>query len=540
MLAHMHFAHHPGYILNRPQEFIRAYGDYVLRMLHIVRKGCEIPRSRRSNVDSDLPNETLENQSDSARLNSVSHLTQEIRSLVDMAIKYLERLSPPRWYPRLPLTRLQCVGIKAFLDIPESDNATGNLRRFISDSRKICWMCQEHAYLHPFSEHLERLSEFANSHSGNLDLQLTSLHIILQSESDLDQFCSLLKGSGYTFDILIKLGWKATPPQVTKLCTELGKTMVLEIDSIDLDTHPPGYVQSMTDHFADRIVPKSSLNTIILLNYPRLQKMHIYTGGCVLNAPMSPTQSEYDLIELEEDGEIFRSSVEGEREATKWTTACEVLQQALTKHEWSKLPLVGVHLGGGKAVFDLEKLVLVHTHLLGSTFDDTSKADVSSGHLHNVTFDFSDPPYEEAQDELDRVLRLNKNLQELNIAISGGTEIYQVTEHVSKMRRNTSGTICLTLFDRIKDDRGRVTAQVIVVGQGINGANSDTLGLIQILPMRTIKSCLQISKFCSGKATTYRYFSQISQPRSWNWQQRRSPTSWSRSLWISRACPMSA
>ncbi|KAF9390079.1 hypothetical protein CPB97_009976 [Podila verticillata] len=475
--AHFHFANHPGYILDRPQEFFRAYGDYVIRMLKIVRKSCEILRSRDFSGDTGPLQETLENQSDCVRLNAVGHLPQDFIQLADKAIKYLERLSLPRCFPRLELTQLECIKVKAFFDIQDGDNSTGHLCRFINNYRKIYWMCQDHAYPPLLSGSLEQLSQFVSSHGGYIDSQLASLSVTLQSDVDLDQFCSLLRASGYTFDISIKLGWKATRSQVTKLCSELGQTMVLEIDGIDLSTHPPDYVQYKADLFVDQIIKESPLMIVILQNYPRPQEQCVYIAGCSLHSPLSPTQSAYDWMELKCDVECFRGSVEREYGVTKWTAACKVLRQALAKHGWSKLPLVGVRFDVSKALFDLEKQAIVNAHLLGSRYNDISKAMVSSGHLRKVTLDFTDLPYEEAHNEWDHVMRNNGNLQELRIALAGGIEIGQVSEYVFKTRRNTSGTICLTLFDRTKDDRGRVTAQVAVVGQDIHGANSDILGL---------------------------------------------------------------
>lgn len=55
--------------------------------------------------------------------------------------------------------------------------------------------------------------------------------------------------------------------------------------------------------------------------------------------------------------------------------------------------------------------------------------------------------------------------------------IEQVSEHVLRMRRITQSTVYLTLFEHTEDECGSVTTQVVVVGQGSNGTNSDTLGI---------------------------------------------------------------
>ncbi|KAF8928082.1 hypothetical protein BGZ52_003746, partial [Haplosporangium bisporale] len=88
---YVHFSNHPGYDIQRPQEFCQTYGDHMLRLLQMVKHGYsgglyEIPSLDTFkilwNCDPDIVG---------------YHVTKEtLRPLVDKATTYLQELSPPK------------------------------------------------------------------------------------------------------------------------------------------------------------------------------------------------------------------------------------------------------------------------------------------------------------------------------------------------------------------------------------------------------------------------------------------------------------
>ncbi|KAF9328821.1 hypothetical protein BG006_008053, partial [Podila minutissima] len=279
---HLHFSNHPGYSINQQQEFFQLYGDYILRVLQMIKQGYSSRLYEVPSLDTFKILSKCDSDTTGRALSAAS-----IGDLVEKSITYLQILSPPTWFPRLALTRVQSTLITSYLSLKDGDNAKGNLWRHISDpqrtgiaryqalkddvnakrdlwrhtrdSQHVSWVCQDHILLRLFPGTLEGLKQFVSTHGGHVDMQLATLTVELGSEKESVLFCSLLEKTKHTFDISIKLNWNATRSQVTELCCGMGKTIVLEIDGINLDTHPQNYIHYSTNLFAEDIIPNSSL-----------------------------------------------------------------------------------------------------------------------------------------------------------------------------------------------------------------------------------------------------------------------------------------
>lgn len=96
MPQHVYLSNHPGYNLTEPQEFVQKYGDYVLRVLLMLKYGyshgeCEIPPLSTFNILWNCDMDIFDVQ-----------LTRKtLQPLVDKAIAHLQYLSLPKWKSNL-------------------------------------------------------------------------------------------------------------------------------------------------------------------------------------------------------------------------------------------------------------------------------------------------------------------------------------------------------------------------------------------------------------------------------------------------------
>lgn len=370
---HMHLADHPGYSLNRQQEFFQKYGDYVLRMLGMIRRGFSDEETQIPPLDSAY---ILWNYGADGNLSQ-----KTIGPLVDKTIKYLENLSVPKWYPRLYITRTENFKIKQFLDMQEGDSAEGNLYRYMAKPKGTFWMCQEHACSPQSYNQLRNLDLFVRSIGGHVDIPQATIRVDLRSRIDLDRFCSLLRDSNHTFGIYIKMNSKESQSQITRLFSMLGSTRVLEINGFGGATPPQAYI-----HYASYLLTHQAAHKFIfvnLLNCPRQQEQCIYI----------PTPT-CDLIELQKDVDDFRQSVEGGYAIFRKVKRGLNFQQALTKHGWSKLSLLGIHLGNYHVVLDLRKLADKDAYLFHTNIVQTKIAVASWECLQQATFVLTDSSYD--------------------------------------------------------------------------------------------------------------------------------------------------
>ncbi|KAG0038704.1 hypothetical protein BGZ82_011099 [Podila clonocystis] len=238
----VHFANHPGYTINRQQEFFKTYGDYILRLLRMVKRGFTY--SGRDVHTDMLPLDTLEVLSNCDVDTLGGRLTSDtIGPAVDKAIEYLQILSPPKW-SELGLSHSQSVAVKSFLDMTDGDNSEGRLNRYIHNSLRdrqwfVYWVCPRHHQQYFEREPMERLCEFVNGHAGHIDMQQGTLCVDLRSKADVEQFVALHTEADFIFSITLKLACKESQLCLKDILQQVAelKTIFLEIDGIIPDAY---------------------------------------------------------------------------------------------------------------------------------------------------------------------------------------------------------------------------------------------------------------------------------------------------------------
>lgn len=257
-LSHHTHISHQGYDLKRSLEFIQLYGDYVLQVLGMIKHG-------HSDYSTEVPPldslEVLWGYDTNA--GPLSEITLE--PLVDKAITYLRSLLLPKWTiddPYHPGT-----DVRDFLEA-SNNKANGDLCRIFDDSHRGYWMCQSHAYQHLDPEPLEALQSFVGSHGGQVDLQMATIKVVLESMAEAVQFLTLLTDTKHIFNIALKLSWKATRLYLRGFFLGLARTkfITLEIDGITPDIHPEGFVLYSTNLFTN-ILRSTDLKFVTLINY---------------------------------------------------------------------------------------------------------------------------------------------------------------------------------------------------------------------------------------------------------------------------------
>lgn len=455
MPQHLHLSDHTGYRLQRKHEFFQKFGGHVLQMLRMVKRGCSS-----WGVGVSIPNTSTILQGGTTDV-MVSPLSEDNFELfVDKAIAYLQNLSPPKWKSRLWPTRKQVATIKTFLDVQVGDNAEGNLHRYISADQKVHWVCQTHIHLLFHQQWPERLSDFVQSHGGHVNTQQATLSIDLRSMTEADQFRTLLRDTKIAFDLSIKLSWKTTRPYVEQLCQDIAKTnaVVLEIDGIPLDIHPPDLFQYTSDLFADRIMRQTSIKRIVLLNYPGPHEQCLYIGNISMRLWHSPSRPLSNWMGLRSDLVKFDKMVSERSSVPGCMAAARELRSALVGHRLSEVTKFTMHNGDWGGVFDLLKGEFVQ---IQTSDMQCPKTVVSSGSLKQLIQDLHDV---ESFREVYQLVHGNTGLQELCIS-TPGQHILDQFEHFAKLRHCSSGPLILTMIERMHDSRGRVLAQLVIGGR---------------------------------------------------------------------------
>ncbi|KAG0029613.1 hypothetical protein BGZ81_003581 [Podila clonocystis] len=464
---HVHLANHAGYNLLRPQDFLDEYGDYVLRVLRLVKNGYtigsyEIPPLNSAQILWKCESNVLGH-----------HITEaNITYLVDKAIAYLEEHTPPEWITEPGLTRNQSAAIKEFLDVQQGENTEGNLHRHIESDHRVTWRCQPHKQQFFDPRPLMALTTFVKDHGGDIDMQQTTVRAVLQSSDVADRFSTLLKNTQQIFNLTLKLDLRASRIYLRDLCLDVArsKAVALDIDGVTIESHPLGYVEYSENLFADNVVPDCELQLITLVNYPRSREQCLHLGNFSLQTPISLSQPARSWVELKADLEKIRSMVSLADVAADCDKATKALQSVLKKHGYPKTTLVTIHESGWGTVFSAQDDGLVELY---SQDASSPKGVYTSGSIRRMTVDLKDLEFDE---NFFSLVQRNSSLQELNVSYRGHNVVYYI-DSIVKMWHRSSSSFSLTLIDRQEDTRGRVVAQMKIRGCGSERYGDSTPGV---------------------------------------------------------------
>ncbi|KAG0026565.1 hypothetical protein BGZ81_006250 [Podila clonocystis] len=439
------------YILKQPQEFFKKYGDYVLRLLQLVRLGY-------SDNAYDIPAIDTFNILWKYKTHAGGNINRNtIRSLIEKAIAYIQKISHPRWIMEPGLTRSQSAAIKDFLLVQHGDNAEGNLHRHIDSQQCVSWRCQRHKEQFFAQKLLEALKAHVGRKRGHVDMQQARLSVELRSYTESIDFQRLLTNIRMPFNLSMNLNWNTTRSYVEKLCQEVAqlKTVALDIEGVTPSIYPQGYVHYTRNIFVDKVLPETGLQLITLINYPRPHQQCIHIGNFSLRSRLAPLRSSHSWVELRTDLDRVWKRVSEAQEESEGKAAVAELLSVQEKHGLSDTTSITFHSEKWGAVFDLKELAVIEAY---SHDAECPWAIRSSGSLRQLTVDLSDLEFDK---EFFQVLAANPGLQYLNVAYHG-KRIFSYIEHLIKSWRESPSPYCLTLVDRLEDSRGRIVAQMTV------------------------------------------------------------------------------
>ncbi|KAF9375847.1 hypothetical protein CPC16_000501 [Podila verticillata] len=453
---HAHLSNHQGYDLNRPMEFFEVYGDYVLRVLRMVKRGYsddryEVPPLDTFKIFWDCSPDLTDN-----------HLTEDnIVSLVNKAIEYLQDLSPPVWRTSLGLTFRQSVAIKSYLDVQDGDNAEGNLHRHIGSERHVSWVCQIHDQGSIIHEHLEKLTEFIDSLGGYVDRRQAMIKVELGSTSDAAQFCALLTNAEYTCDIVVKLNWKPTQRILLQLFHDISRTntMALEIDGITSDIrNTQDLIRATVHRFSVRLRDDTDIIAVRLCNYPHQDEHCIYFRYFQLRVKSPPNQPVYDWVELRDELYKFVDVVSDTLHSAECRAASRDLQLALAAYGMPEIATITIYTETWNGVFDVKKATFLEVF---SSHMGLPGIVTSTGSVRTLTRCLFD---KESDQELHRFVNADNEMRELDIW-TGGRDVLCQVEFIGRLRRSCDNPLRLTLSDITRDYRGRIVAQMTLCAE---------------------------------------------------------------------------
>ncbi|KAG0280197.1 hypothetical protein BGZ95_010951 [Linnemannia exigua] len=249
MSHEIHLARHEGYDLDRPNEFFRKYGSYVLALLQMLKYGVAAAGMVVSPLHSFKICEGLDDTE-----KALKYLQGDIVPMVDDAIKYLEGLTsvqegtttlPEGGVSNAPATTLaepvimnklealegaDLRHLRSFLKSKDDAKVLGNLYRTVTLEGHVKWVCLDH-YRETYRA--SALKEFRNNleaNNGQYDDRSGRVTIKLSSTLLSQQFYNILANTRFVQELFISLAWDTSLEDFRILKSVIQRSIIYHLD----------------------------------------------------------------------------------------------------------------------------------------------------------------------------------------------------------------------------------------------------------------------------------------------------------------------
>ncbi|KAF9968096.1 hypothetical protein BGZ70_006758 [Mortierella alpina] len=232
MPHHLHLAHHEGYAVNKPTEFFRKYGPFLMLMLEMIKFGTGIAGF----VVPALASLKVVDIVDGVQ-STMDSVTKTVIQGVDYSLAYLERSCVQVQEtddPEGNATMLHqdfmnyLAGVEglegadlrqlgSFLTANSSDNLLGNLFRMTTKDGHVKWVCREHYRAGLEEELTQKLRDVVKLAKGEFDEQMGKIKISFNSSFAAAEFYDAVRKAKGVLDLDVSILWSPDYGDFVKL-----------------------------------------------------------------------------------------------------------------------------------------------------------------------------------------------------------------------------------------------------------------------------------------------------------------------------------
>ncbi|KAG0374139.1 hypothetical protein BGX24_010788, partial [Mortierella sp. AD032] len=209
---HIHIANHEGYDLQRPTEFFRKYGRYMLTLLEMIKYGSTIagyvvPALSSINVSGDV--DMLTNSQDSITPSAINQSIEYLQTLLSEQ-DVVKNTSTDSLARRETLESADLHHLEVFIKSKDQDQALGDLYRTITEEGHVKWVCINHYRLVYMEQDQQALVAAVKLNGGHYNPHLGSVTVILGSEIQAAGLFEALFKAGHVDELIVMFNWKGT------------------------------------------------------------------------------------------------------------------------------------------------------------------------------------------------------------------------------------------------------------------------------------------------------------------------------------------
>jgi len=311
----IHLAKHEGYDVDRPTEFFRKYGTYIIAMMYLIKYGIAVS----SAVAPQLVK--LDFVGGLGKLpENLKYLKEHIVPLVESTISFIQGVNghghgkarngsasmPAEYTKEHGHTRSEPAlnpaefdtskgvlegadlrQLESFLKVKDKSRVLGNLYRMVTDQGHVKWVCFDHYRANYRESAIKTLDEVVQSYKGTYCQETGTIEIKLGSHFQAKHFYdAMVKGRGVQ-ELHITFGWDASMEDLRHFATAALKAGLVRVSVDGANLKRP--VLDIT-HRRRRFEPLLQLafnNRIQSLELRNIDRFFVRVGdGTMKRAPM--------------------------------------------------------------------------------------------------------------------------------------------------------------------------------------------------------------------------------------------------------------
>ncbi|KAK3817747.1 MAG: hypothetical protein J3Q66DRAFT_388225 [Benniella sp.] len=219
---HIHLAKHRGYEIDRPKEFFRQYGSYVLTILKMLKYGVTVAGVVIPALAQLIRVDALDQATESLR-----KLANIIEPGMDQVIDHFENVSTDESGKVLEVSQqtrnnealegADLRQLETFLKRKDENRVLGNLYRTVTGEGHVKWVCIDHCHENYHEKAAEAFRNAVEALQGSFDDSTGRVDVNLPSRLQAEQFYLALANARSVYELKVELGWKATHGDFEKL-----------------------------------------------------------------------------------------------------------------------------------------------------------------------------------------------------------------------------------------------------------------------------------------------------------------------------------
>ncbi|KAF9173558.1 hypothetical protein BGX21_004015 [Mortierella sp. AD011] len=240
---HLHLANHEGYVIDKPTEFFKKYGPFLMLMLEMIKLGTGIA----GHVVPALASLKVVDVLDSAQ-STIDSVTSKVIQGVDYSLNFLEA-------NRTLIQNSDCIDVDgnasashqdlasylagveglegvdlrqlgSYLAANSSDNLLGNLYRMTTKDGHVKWVCCEHYQAGLHEECTQKLRDVVKLAGGKFDEQLGRIEISLTSSFATAEFYDAVRKAKGVLDLDVSFHWNQERADFVKFKDMISKSKI--------------------------------------------------------------------------------------------------------------------------------------------------------------------------------------------------------------------------------------------------------------------------------------------------------------------------